>query len=164
LIAPRAKFWHWKKYFRRYGDPKSPRNKRRGHRKVTIAGQTGVAVPPDSDDDQPWEIDTRYEDELGLEEQLGEEVSGDDIDFEGELETQFDQLNEQDDAALESAIRGQSFKSMMQEIAEQAAAEAKAEEERKNNKAVGRRLGVSYRIESNIICLSACMLDRYTTS
>ena len=70
-------------------------------------------------------------DETGLETTLGE-VGGSgesNADFEDQLDKQMDDLNEEDDAVLASAVQGQSWEDMMKEAvakAEAAAAAAKA--------------------------------------
>jgi hypothetical protein len=57
LIRPDDLFFAMVKYRRRYGDPRSHKNKKLGHTLSKMGGVRGVIVPGDGpDNDEPWKI------------------------------------------------------------------------------------------------------------
>jgi len=140
LIAPRAKFWHYNEYVVRFGHPKSAENKRRGHRVATFGGRRGVIVPGEEDTSVPWDIENKYLDETVLSTELNRQESGDDDDFDDELQQQYDAITAKDDNEFERLCQGQSFAEMMREIAEQEEAATQKQEEEGELVSVGRRL------------------------
>ena len=119
LKLPPGKFWPEKAYEKTFGDYRAPENKHRGHRRTKIAKWWGIYVPADfSIDDGPWDVDNLYIDDLSLEETLNEQTAGEPVDIPGELQAQFDDMNEEADETVRKACTGMSYKDLMNEIAE----------------------------------------------
>jgi hypothetical protein len=118
LIAPRDKYFPLDLYTTKFGNPKSKANRAKGHRVVTIAGKTGVAMPSTEDSDVPWDLERVYEQGQGIETTLAEHDGDQSEDFDNELGTMQADLQAGDDAAYAAVVQGQSFEAMMREIAD----------------------------------------------
>ena len=117
LIEPRKKAWPIKSYIKKFGDPKLPQNKAKGHKKTNIDGKEFVIVSKSSDsEDEPWDLEVSHNNENYLEQDL-DVVENDDEDFENQLEDKFADITAQDDEDLARASSGMSFKALMEELA-----------------------------------------------
>ena len=88
-----------------------------GHKPVKFGRFKGVSVPAtDTDPEVPWDIETAYMDEIGVHEELNRAETGDEEEFSDEMEDQFDDMAQDEDDRLASAVSGQSYESMMRQI------------------------------------------------
>jgi len=68
LRRPDDDFWLWDDYLEAFGDPKSKKNKKKGHQVCVLDGHKGVAVP--SGEKGPWKIEHRAGGRQNQEKQL----------------------------------------------------------------------------------------------
>jgi len=124
LLPPKSKFWPLKLYENNFGNPKSAKNKKLGH-KVTMFGEhRGVLVPEATDFNKPWDVEVGYLDETALEEELAVQLSDDSEDFPDELQNKYTDLVAADDRTFANACVGISYEDMMAKIAAEAAQES----------------------------------------
>ena len=89
----------------------------------------GVVVPASEKDlEGPMDFENAYIDQIEHEEELGRVDKGDEVEFSNELETKFTDMAKEAQQDFNKACSGQSFESLMQELADRAAAEKKLEE------------------------------------
>ena len=102
MVKPQDDFWPWKRYVSRFGNPLSPKNKKRGH-KVTMAhGYKGVIVPGD-DGQGPWKLERAVGSKLAKDQE--EDVGSTDGDEEL-ADNKFHDLKKEEEAAYRAAAAG----------------------------------------------------------
>jgi len=147
LIPPKNPFLLYDIYVKKYGDPKDPKNKKRGHKVVEIDGIRGVSFPVP--EDVPWELETRHVNETAHERTLMEQHSGDEEDFSDEMEEKFEELKQEEEDFLAKATKGITYDELMQEIVKEEEAKRAKEKEKAgagDNGPAGRRPVRSYRL------------------
>ena len=117
MVAPRPKFYHKEAHEKKFGNPNAAENKDRGHKVTTIHGVKGVSVPT-CDPDEPWEIERRLEDCTELEQTNQEAGTSESEDFEGEMQQKYDDVVEEEQAAYDQAVVGQTFEALMRSVQE----------------------------------------------
>ena len=106
FIKPKGHFLPIAIYEKRFGNPKSKDNKKRGHQIVKAHGVKGVIMPPA--EDEPWEVETSYGSALEKKTMVHDDADASDA-SESEASNKFDDLVEAQQEADTSMATGQSF-------------------------------------------------------
>ena len=102
LVKPQDDFWPWQRYVRRFGNPLSPKNRKRGHKVTRAHGHKGVVVPGD-DGQGPWKLERAVGSKLAKDQE--EDVGSTDGDEEL-ADNKFHDLKKEEEAAYRAAAAG----------------------------------------------------------
>ena len=102
LIMPEDDFWLLPRYIKKFGDPSSKENKKKGHRVCRKHGYKGVVVPGD-DGEGPWKLQQSLNNALESHETLAEDCS--DV-SEDHIETIFESLKDEREEQHASVAQG----------------------------------------------------------
>ena len=131
LIRPDDDFWPLKRYKSKYGDPRDPANRKKGHVVSYQDGMKGVIVPGD-DGDGPFKLRRLTETALGIhkEEDLGSNSSE-----EEEIgDRKFEEMAQQSQSAYASCAVGMLIGDLMKEVEVEAGQENKKAKKRPKKK------------------------------
>jgi len=133
LLPPMDKFYHKTLYEAMFGDPKSEKNKKLKHRVITLHGHEGVAVPGDTNQDVPWDIQRAFGSGLKKSDIVDNIEAGEEEDFKDQLQRKFDEMKAIDSDEYAKACSGASFSELMNMVkqkTEQEEAAAKVAKEK----------------------------------
>ena len=102
LIMPEDDFWLLPRYIKKFGDPNSKENKKKGHRVCRKHGYKGVVVPGD-DGEGPWKCQQSLNNALESHETLAEDCSDVSEDL---IETIFECLKDEREEQHASVAQG----------------------------------------------------------